>query len=114
MEKVNLLKKKRLVFTCIALALLIATLIFVLVSFKLVSESNYIKMWYFFALSVVFMYVSVYFLVLALDYNLYFKVAHKIEVEGITDEDELSGVLNIKAKSLKKIINKCKRKGYLA
>lgn len=114
MEKVNLLKKKRLIFACISLALFIVTLVFALISFKLVAESRYSVMWYFFIGSVLTLYASAYLLLLHLNFNLYYKVCMAVIKEGTTDECQLESVLKIKAKVIKKIVSKCEKRGYIA
>ena len=46
------------------------------------------------------------------DAKLYEKIISKAE-EGITSIDELSNALGIKPEALEKIINKCKKNGYI-
>ncbi len=114
MEKANLLKKKRLIFVCISLALLVVTVILAVISFKLVAKSNYSLMWYFFGASIFTLYLATYIGVMAVNFNLYYKVVSAVIREETTDEARLEGALNIKAKSLAKIIKKCKKRGYIA
>ena len=114
MEKVNLLKKKRLIFACSSLVLFIVTLAFSLASFKLVAESRYSVMWYFFIGSAITLYSSAYLLHLHLNFNLYYKVAMAVINEGTKDECHLESVLKIKARVIKKIISKCQKNGYIA